>query len=683
MIRVIIEVSWFETDTAKDIFDITTKLQADFCMTPLLQSYPFDLDTGVSLPIEVEAKAKDGIRFHRQVIQNAQASIIKLEKQLEKLHFSVNALGENDDVVLKGMLESWQALIPQIEEKIQALKMDFQNLVAQKYIELASLKNWDDTKEVFNISLFQADMHLNNHGKNGDIKTPQWLKTYERKTDKLEAKLDDCMEKVVTIAESLWEEKEIDIKIERWILSQIEQSEWWTFVRALITGTKQYIHHNGMEVIGFKLDGVERLLDIQEMRIDKRNILIGFDAVLPGEIIKYFYINSINGYTTLSIERKKSFHSVKIEKYDQDNSPKYGSVVNEDWYEQYFYKDKNWKYKFIKIEWKKEFTDIWVYNVTDSWIPYFWAIKNENENKQYFYLEEGTYVYLEIEWEKEFQNINYSLTKFKDEKPSQWIIRNLKWAEQYFYKNQNWTYDILEIDGKRNVAQMIWWERISSISSELQEDSWESQKPLHWKIAYEITSDRERYKESRVKYFYQKGDSFTFLDIDWHNIFKPYEKITKRDTTTWKPIYWNLSIKSTHDTYFYEENNELKLFRINGKIMEIKRIDKQDENTWKPICGLLTTHVDKQYFFTWEDWEHKILKIVKIKGLKRKTISYFKEVNISKYDENGYPLIWTYQKERGKDAIIYPWWVFCQSWFWWWVYIYSFTLPTHLHIYHR
>jgi len=654
MIRVIIEAESFQENTAKHIFDITTKLQAHFCMTPLLQSYPFKLDEEVTLPIKIEAKSKDGIYFHRQVIQNAQAEILKLEKKLKKLQFSVSALGETDDAALNAILERWKSLIVQIETRVENLKIDFQSLVAHKYIELAQIENENEAKENLSMSLFQADIYLNKDEKKWSNQTPKWLKTYEKRTGQLEEKLDDCVKKIITIAESLWEKKEIDVKIDRWILSQVEQWKSWSFIRGLIIGTKQYIHHNGIEVIGFKLDGVSKLLDIENMRIDERNILIGFDALLPDEIMKYFYINSINGYTALSIERKKSFHSVEIEKYDQDNSPLYWVVENKNWDEQYFYKNKNWTYKFIKIEWEKEFKDIWVQNVTDSWIPYFGSIKNENGNMQYFYLEENTYVYLEIEWEREFQSINYKLTDFKGQKALKWVIRNLKWEEQCFYRNSDWTYSFLEINWEKNIAKMIWWEKLRYISSELKQDEWKDQKPLYWEIRYEITSDRDRRDQTETKYFYRKGNSFTFLDIDWYNIFKSYQKGTKRNENTWKPIWWHLSIKSTHDTYFYEENHTLKLFRIEWKIKEIKRIDKKNKITWKPICGLIGIYADKQYFFTWEDWEYKILKIPEIKGLKRRKIQYFREIKVLEYDKNGHPLTWTYKKDAGKDAVIYP-----------------------------
>jgi len=65
-------------------------------MTPILQSYPFKLDDEVILPVTVKTKLTDGVYFHRQIIQNAQADIIRLEKQLQSLHFRNTSIEINN-----------------------------------------------------------------------------------------------------------------------------------------------------------------------------------------------------------------------------------------------------------------------------------------------------------------------------------------------------------------------------------------------------------------------------------------------------------------------------------------------------------------------------------------------------------------------------------------------------------
>ena len=125
-VRLIIESQNFWESTAQELQDITTALQADFFLTPIIQSYPFELDDKATLPIEIYFSEEDKDIPHRYIIQKAQADIYILEKQLSRLKNRVKTLQNTDRASIGALIQNWNTLIPQIEDKINNQKIQFQ-----------------------------------------------------------------------------------------------------------------------------------------------------------------------------------------------------------------------------------------------------------------------------------------------------------------------------------------------------------------------------------------------------------------------------------------------------------------------------------------------------------------------------------------------------------------------------
>jgi len=418
MIKVIIESESFEENTAKDIFEITTKLQSDFCMTPLLQSYPFKLDDEITLPVRVKTKSTDGIYFHRQVIQTAQAEILRLEKQLQNLHFRIDILWKNTDATLVALLESWQILIPEIKDRVKELKTEFQNLIAQKYIELASLENWNEVEKDVSLSLFQADVCL------------EKPKTLYSKIWELEWKIDNIIQVLINKTGDTSIETG-NTKSKTWILRNIRETGTWYFIDGTISGSRQQVYHNGEKIVGFELDGIDKILDIKDMNIDK-GVLQNFDVVLENDVVQYFYLGKKWKYEVFSIEGKTDFKRITV--YNNNNKAFYWDIINIDDTHWYFYLE-DWEYKLLNINGRTSFNGIHISKLVKRLKIYnprlpSWQIKNKNNNWEYFYTEDWEYKIFTLDGEHEFDSINIE-DSYADWNPIKGTI-NVNWEQKKF-----------------------------------------------------------------------------------------------------------------------------------------------------------------------------------------------------------------------------------------------------------
>jgi hypothetical protein len=71
------------TTVLREVQSISTRLQKDFHMYPLIQRYPFSLDDAIALPIEFQGPIGEGDLAWRHRIHQEESRLLKLKRQLE------------------------------------------------------------------------------------------------------------------------------------------------------------------------------------------------------------------------------------------------------------------------------------------------------------------------------------------------------------------------------------------------------------------------------------------------------------------------------------------------------------------------------------------------------------------------------------------------------------------------
>ena len=549
MIKIIIESKKFEEETMSELFEITSKLQVVFCMTPIIQSCPFEMESDISVPVEVKMRESDGVRFHRQVIQKPQASILRMEKQLENLQFRINSLQWNNDSTVLALVETWTRLIPQMKTKIEEQKMLFQNLVAQKYIEMSSEEIWTKKKTSLEINSFQAEAYLDYiswEDKNSSGAILSWMKDSENILTDLRWQIKDLKETLIHTTNAIGEKKETKVKIEKGLLTDIKVKDA-KFKSATILWTDVEIHHTGQEIIGFKLDGITKLLDIKNRRNNDRKVLSNFDAILPNDVVQHFYINENGKYIPLKIEGKKNFKSIDIDAYDKEHKPEYWSIQDTNGNFWYFYLE-DWEYKLLEIENQKYFDDICIWNGYTSWMkdnkPTCGHIKNTEGNIKMFHRENDAYKFTSIEWVEEFTKvIEVEKWKYKSGVPICGYLSPLEWWESYFWQTDDWEYRFLNILGKKNFSGIIFGKTENNI-------------PVYGRVT--------PYETKNYVWFYTDNKEVKTLSIEGMNEFS-HINIHQKDWTTGKPKYWIVLDSENKTQSFYLDNDWYKFLEVDGE----------------------------------------------------------------------------------------------------------------------
>ena len=668
-VKVIIESDDFWEDTAEEILEITTSLQADFHLTPIVQNYPFVLDDEVQLPVQVLFSEQDGHTYHRYIIQKAQADIYSLEKKLERLEYRAELLKDSQDISISALIESWSMLIPEIKHKISNGKAELENLIATKYIEMSS--EWvEDKDSSHSISSFQADTFLDM--KEGDTKERSsrilsWIERWDALLNDQREQIAELTKTLVMLSESIWEKSETEITIQEGILSWIEKTEAWRFISAQILWSERDIYHNEREVVGLKLPGVKKIKEIQSMSITKKWVLSLFDIINHNDLIQRFYINKNGKYTYLTIEGKKEFKSIDIKKHNNLQIPVCGIVNNINESKQYFYQDGR-KYKFLDVEGEKEFVAIEKIIMWEgtTWALAYWIVKNKQEYLQIFYGdneagykfvsledekefdkiiinhsengipsegtvgnkawneqmfsldEQGKHIIISIEGKKEFKDI--AIYQTKDATPSQWIVRNLKEKRQCFYIDDTWTYRFLNIEGITEFQNIEIQNQQGAI-------------PSQWLITN---------TQGKKQCFY--------IDNKWEHKFLKIEgkkeffeiRINTLDSTTDEPLSGIITNKRwEHQQFYTNKNGEKIILNIQWKSW-FEDIRIKTERDWIPLWGKIYYSGCKvQYFYTDKNWKYTYLKV-------NGRDIFDSSLEIQEVDQNGMPLSGRYLHESRK-----------------------------------
>ena len=154
-VRVLLELTEPNPASLPAITQITTRLQRDYMMQPIRQSYPYSLRSDISLPLIVAAPPESSTHHARYLIQRAESTIISLERELTEASHRVATLSSSDDIVTGALRTQTERLVSQLGDQIDRAKGELSNLIATKYLELAQSPISDTQATI--ISPWQAD----------------------------------------------------------------------------------------------------------------------------------------------------------------------------------------------------------------------------------------------------------------------------------------------------------------------------------------------------------------------------------------------------------------------------------------------------------------------------------------------------------------------------------------------